>query len=237
MSIIDFLKSLFKFENFILLESVIMITVFLCLGHGKSILSGKSIIAKLFKGIDDKAAYKIHFVSVFVLFFLVPVITILLYKKNPMDFGLQLGDWRKGLLWVGAMVPLVFLAGLVSSRQSDMQKQYPFSKKSMENRKSFVIQETIYFFFYYSGWEFLFRGVILFALVPISPVLAVVVQVIPSALLHIGHPESEMWSSVFMGLVFGYIALSTGSILYPFLIHAAMGISLDIWIYNRTRSQ
>jgi len=96
-----------------------------------------------------------------------------------------------------------------------------------------VIYELMYLFFYYTGWEFLFRGFLLFSLAQIDPVMAVLVQVVPSTLLHYNHPETETWSAILAGVVFGYVAWTTGSIIYPWLMHAAFGIFTDIAIYIR----
>jgi len=38
-------------------------------------------------------------------------------------------------------------------------------------------------------------------------------------LAHFGKPEIETLSTIFGGAAFGYVALKTNSMLYPFLIH------------------
>jgi len=183
----------------------------------------------------EHRAYQLHFLWVFALFFLIPLTTILIYGKAPADFGLKIGEWRNGLLWVAGALPIAFITGLFSSKSPAMKKQYPFSKPALDNPKKFALYEGMYLVFYYTGWEFLFRGVLLFTLAQIDPVLAILVQIIPSVLLHITHPADENWGAVVAGLVFGFIAYTTGSILYTLIIHASFGIFLDLWIFIRKR--
>ncbi len=221
MTFIEFIKQCARFEYLAVLESVAAMVVFLYHFHGR-VQSER---------LDDFQAYRKHFVAVFLLFLVAPLATLVAYGKNPMDFGLKIGDWRKGLIWVGGGLAVFFVTALLSSSSEEMRKQYPFSKSAMDNPKRFVVYELLYLFFYYTGWEFLFRGFLLFALVRFNPVLGILVQIIPSVLLHINHPESETWGAVVAGLIFGFIAYSTGSILYTWILHASMGIMLDTAIY------
>ena len=69
------------------------------------------------------------------------------------------------------------------------------------------------------GWEFLFRGFILFAFVRKFGVEALWLQAVPFALAHIGKPEIETLSTIFGGFAFGWVAYRTRSFVYPFLIH------------------
>ena len=55
-------------------------------------------------------------------------------------------------------------------------------------------------------------------------------QVIPSSLLHFGHPGSETIGAVFLGFIAGWITVKTRSIIPALLFHAASGIALDLAI-------
>lgn len=226
MTFVEFLKQCLRFEYIAVIESVVAMTLFLYHFHGR-VQSER---------LDDFQAYRKHFIAVFVLFLIVPVATLVLYGRNPIDFGLKLGDWKRGLLWTVGGMAVFFVVALFSSQSESMRIQYPFSKSAMDNPKRFAAYELFYLFFYYTGWEFLFRGFLLFALAAIDPMLGILVQIIPSVLLHINHPESETWASIVAGLVFGFVAYSTGSILWTWLMHASMGIMLDTAIYVRKRN-
>ena len=67
--------------------------------------------------------------------------------------------------------------------------------------------------------EFLFRGFLMFALWRRIGPLALVVQLIPFVLTHIGKPEIELWSTFIGGSVFAWLDWRTGSILWSALGH------------------
>ena len=62
---------------------------------------------------------------------------------------------------------------------------------------------------------------------------AILIQTIPSAIVHIGKPASESFAAILAGLVFGYLAIRTRSIFYSFILHAAVGIGTDIFVTLR----
>ncbi|RKX79816.1 MAG: hypothetical protein DRP87_01655 [Spirochaetes bacterium] len=56
------------------------------------------------------------------------------------------------------------------------------------------------------------------------------VQVIPSTLLHFGHPITETLGAIPAGILFGYLVLKTRSILPGLILHGLVGIALDMSI-------
>jgi membrane protease YdiL (CAAX protease family) len=93
---------------------------------------------------------------------------------------------------------------------------------------TFIIYAIIYGM-YYIGWEFFFRGFILFGLRErVGDIFAVLIQTLPSVIAHIGRPESEMISSILAGVVFGFLILKSKSIWYVVILHWFIGLSCDI---------
>lgn len=225
MNFLILLKGMLREDVLAVVYTVIVTTFFVYRLHGR----------ELSKKHDEHRAYWIHFISVFILFFAIPLIILFIYGNDPRDYGLCIGNWKSGLLWVVGGWAVALVVGIFGSRMEDMKAQYPFSKQALENGGKLFRYETGYLFLYYTGWEFLFRGFLLFSLAKIDPLLGITVQLLPSVLLHINHPEGESWSAVFGGLLLGFAAYSTGSILYTWLIHAAMGIFLDTFIYLRKK--
>ncbi len=169
--------------------------------------------------------------SVFVLFFVVPAAAARFWLKLKLsDLGLRIGDWRRGLAVVGILLPIVALSLLPTSRMADFRAEYPLYHAAGRSLRLFVVYELCYAFYYF-GWEFLFRGFMLFGLAgTFGAVNAVLIETIPSTLVHIGKPTSEILAAVVAGVVFGAIALRTRSILYVFLLHWLIGVALDVLI-------
>jgi membrane protease YdiL (CAAX protease family) len=112
-----------------------------------------------------------------------------------------------------------------------VRAEYPLSKLVQDKASLFLLYEFSYILLYYVGWEFFFRGYMLFGLrEKFGDTYAILLQVIPSSLLHFNKPEPEFLGSIILGLVLGYLALRTRSILYPIIIHAYIGVSTDLLV-------
>lgn len=146
------------------------------------------------------------------LYMIIPLgIILFAERKHPRDYGFTIGDWKAGLTLTG----LVILIGapilwLVSTSDPVMQKYYA---------SQFNLGLPIMSFLDLIGWEFFFRGWILFGYMRAFGDNAIWLQAVPFALAHIGKPEVETLSTIFGGFLFGLVAWRTRSFIYPFLIH------------------
>jgi membrane protease YdiL (CAAX protease family) len=146
-----------------------------------------------------------------ILFLIIPLVFIVLvFRESPRNYGFTLGDWRAGLVitlgGIILMTPIIWI----------LAKCDPSAKSYYQGLTTNLPWNT---FFQLLGWEFLFRGWILFGYVRKFGPDALWLQAVPFALLHIGKPEIETLSTVFGGFAFGWIAYRTRSFLYPLLIH------------------
>jgi membrane protease YdiL (CAAX protease family) len=146
------------------------------------------------------------------LYLVVPLgIVLLVFREHPARYGVQLGDWRAGLAWtLGACAGLAALMAFVA-RTPSFREYYGAAASG----RLFWLADGAELL----GWEFFFRGFLLFALYRACGPLALLLQAVPFTLAHIGKPELETLSCIFGGAAFGYIAWRTRSFLYPFLIH------------------
>jgi len=151
-----------------------------------------------------------------VYYLLVPLLLVLVvFRDSPRDYGMRLGDWRLGLkltlLIVAVLVPLVAFA----ARTAAMRAYYAGEPGEWPCLIPPIAVALL-------GWEFLFRGFLLFALLPLIGPTAVIVQAVPFALAHLGKPEIETLTTIVGGSLFGWVAWRTRSFLYPYLIHVAI---------------
>jgi len=232
---IDF-KTLFQQRDpessFILFVVPIVLTVWVYFGK-------QADFDQLFKGFhgrwnQDFYSTIYEYMTAFLLMFWVPYFVIrMVFKKRLSEFGFRMGDKRYGFRFVVIALPVLLWAAYVGTSSSAIQAEYPLSKSTMGHLPLFVTVE-IFYLIYYLSWEFLFRGFMLFGLEKKFGVLtAILIQTIPSAIVHIGKPASESFGAIFAGLVFGYLAIRTRSILYPFLLHAIVGIGTDVFVTLR----
>ncbi|MGB9776350.1 MAG: type II CAAX prenyl endopeptidase Rce1 family protein [Anaerolineae bacterium] len=146
------------------------------------------------------------------LYLVVPLgIVLLVFRESPARYGFRLGDWRAGLAWtLGACAGLAALMAFVA-RTPAFREYYGAAASG----PLFWLADGVELL----GWEFFFRGFLLFALYRACGPLALLLQAVPFTMAHIGKPELETLSCIFGGTALGYIAWRTRSFLYPFLIH------------------
>lgn len=144
------------------------------------------------------------------LYLLVPIlIVLLLFRENPAAYGFALGDWRTGLLLTALGILLIAPVLWLTGHGGAMQAYY-------RPQLGGLPWNTFLDLF---GWEFFFRGFILFAYARKFGTEALWLQAVPFALAHIGKPEVETLSTIFGGFAFGWVAYRSKSFVYPFLIH------------------
>ena len=134
------------------------------------------------------------------------------FRDKPSDYGFTFGDWRQGLKWTGLILLVAAPALVLASHSPAMVEYYSRFPSDLSQLIPTAFLDLI-------GWEFIFRGFLLFGLARLMGPTAVVVQAVPFALAHLGKPELETLSTIFGGTLFGWVAWRSRSFVYPFLIH------------------
>jgi membrane protease YdiL (CAAX protease family) len=147
----------------------------------------------------------------FILYFVLPLFVILFFfRQNPKEYGFSFGDWKLGLIYTALAIffitPILYF---MASGNADMKTYY----------KGFLPGLPLTTFLDLIGWEFFFRGWILFAYTRKFGHDALWLHAVPFALAHIGKPEVETLSTIFGGFAFGWVAYATKSFVWSFLIH------------------
>lgn len=166
-----------------------------------------------------------YWISSFVYFGVFPILTILIFlRKNPLDYGLRLGDYRVWIpyvvIFLAIAVPVLYFSSDVSSVQSYYQSRSNF------DLLRYALQMAVYML----GWEFLFRGFMLFGLKDKFGEGSILIQMIPFVLLHLGKPEIETISTIFTGILWGYICYRGNSFWPAFIMHMVVNISNKAFI-------
>jgi len=148
----------------------------------------------------------------FFLYLVIPlIIIVVILRENPSEYGFQLGDWKAGLAITGIVIAIAApILWLTAKGDPAMQEYYEWLLGPELPRYAFL--DLI-------GWEFIFRGWLLFGYARKYGHDALWLQSVPFALAHIGKPEIETLSTIFGGFLFGLVAWRTKSFIYPFLIH------------------
>ena len=215
----------------ILLSASLLLVVFRYFGYPQSFVS----IFHTACGTDFKNCLPAHiyfFLCSVLLLMLLPFVLIKYFLKEKIsDYGLKKGDFKFGMTSFLILAPLIALVLLLpSSRMPEFRAEYPLFALAGKAFSLVLLYELLYGL-YYISWEFFFRGYLLFGLKDIfGEWNAIMIQTLPSVLMHIGKPVGETLASVAAGILFGKLALRGKSIYYVFLLHWFIGMALDLFI-------
>jgi len=146
---------------------------------------------------------------------------LLAVGKKPWECGLTVGEGRLGLLWVAIGTLGMAFIGQWAAGRPDFRAYYEPLAASL---RSAPLTFWLTLFAYMLGWEFLFRGFLLFGLAGNNPsLLRLLTAVTFSTLLfgasHWGKPLPELLGSFLAGLILCGIAWRTRSLFAPVLLH------------------
>jgi len=171
------------------------------------------------------------FASSFLLLGLLSLLVIrLALGESLIEYGLAPGDWRFGVRAVAVLAPVMVLLAYPSARQAPFLAEYPLNPGACASATAFLGHAAGYLV-YYIGFEIFFRGLVQNGLRDsLGDWAAILVQTGLSTLVHIGKPAGEIYGAILGGVVFGFIALRSRSLLYVILIHWVLGVALDLFI-------
>ena len=158
--------------------------------------------SRLFQHSGTFAPVLYMFVCAFALMGMIPLLLVTsLFHERVEEYGVCLGNARRGLASVAILAPLIAaLLLLPASRTEEMRLFYPWDKHAADSPGAFLQLQLTRGIFFYTAWEFFFRGFMLFGLRKhVGDWLAVCIQTIPSCLWHIGMPTGEIFSSIAAG--------------------------------------
>jgi uncharacterized protein len=162
------------------------------------------------------------------LMFLIPVLSIkLIFKQKLSDFGFRLGDIKFGAvtsgLFFAIMLPIIWIV----SANKEFASAYPQGGVVLKQEYGLLAAYELCILVYMLGWEFLWRGYMLFGLKQKMGYYTILIQMLPFFILHKGKPELELFGAIFAGIILGIQALRANSFIYAWILHCMVMISID----------
>lgn len=171
-----------------------------------------------------------------ILGFVVPVALLKWgFRFSWKEMGLGLGDYSFALKIMALYLPLVLIGTWVLSDSAAFQDSYPHLSEAALNWKVFFIYEA-FFLLYWIGWEYLWRGFVLFGTARTFGAMAIFIQAMPFAIMHFDKPFAEAFLSIIGGVALGALVWRSRSFWIAVPIHAAQMLILDFWCSLRARS-
>ncbi|GMU96706.1 CPBP family intramembrane glutamic endopeptidase [Ignavibacterium album] len=180
--------------------------------------------------------YLYWFVGDFFTFVLPTLLIIkLFFKERIADYGFNPGNWKLGIsfsiVFLLIMIPVIWF---ISASDVFIQK-YPHLSSARESWKIFFVYE-LGMLIYMIGWEYFWRGFMLFGLEEKFGFYSIFIQMIPFVILHNGKPFIETLGAIPGGIALGWLALRTRSFYYCVVVHIGVMYSIDLISVIRYRT-
>ncbi len=183
-----------------------------------------------------KSRYLIRKVSGFILFGVIPAwvgilfldlhpVTLFLFKPN--------GKYFAEIVVITAII-LIFINSLNAGNES-IQKSYPELRLRKWSTGSLLI-EAFGWIIYLLGYEYLFRGILLFTSVDAFGIpTAITINLAIYSGLYLQKRLKEAVAAIPFGALLCYITLESGSVLPAIIIHCIQAISAEMACIYRNR--
>lgn len=161
---------------------------------------------------------------------IVPLASVSILGVNFGEIGWRLtGIWHHGRIYVALFavsLPFIFLA----SATADFQDHYPILEITSGQHdvwRDLAIWWPFYFL-QFAAIEAFFRGILVLGLARRFGPASVFVAVVPYMMIHFTKPPAEAVASIVGGIVLGYLALRTRSIVWGIAVHIAVAATMDL---------
>lgn len=174
--------------------------------------------AVLFISLDKYHQIGPAWLSTFLYYGVFPLlVVIIVLRKNPLDFGLK---WGEPKIWGWYVLIFCVIAGIIlwaSSNDGNLKNYY--SARGF-NLFTYSLTQVMAL----GASEFLYRGFLIFGLKEKFGEGAILLQMIPFVLMHIGKVEIETISTILTGILFGWVVYRGKSFWPAFFIHLFINI-------------
>jgi CAAX protease family protein len=167
-----------------------------------------------------------HIVS-FMVLFLAPILVIsLVFKENPLKWGVRFKgtfkEFKIVIIMFLAFVPLLILM----SKTSAFQAKYPKLKMIKDSAQLFFLYQGIYLI-KWTAWEFFFRGYLLFGFKDKYGEGAILMSTMVFVIVHLGKPQGEIFAAIAAGFILCRLALDGKSIFPGVWLHFMVAGTMD----------
>ena len=175
------------------------------------------------------------FIAMIPIGFGIPCLTIrLVFRQRVQDYGFLFGEIKSGIIWILALVPACVIFSLGSAYIGTEEYNTYLVNPHFVKPLYLAIHCVSYLGFTF-GFEFLFRGFVLFGLnegmghTTVSKWIAIVVSGLLAALCLIGLPWIFPVSALLSSVAGGLLNFRLRSFVYFAFIHWNVGVWSDIW--------
>lgn len=156
----------------------------------------------------------------------IPFFVMLLITNNtPSDYGLGFQEHLISLYWILGLACLIIPMNYFNSKKEKNLAFYP-NVREKEWTKKMVATNAFTWMAYLFGYELMFRGILLFATVPLlGEWPAIILNAAIYALVHVPKNLEETIGAVPLGVILCLVTLTTGTLWVAFFVHITLALS------------
>jgi len=161
-----------------------------------------------------------------VLYGLIPFLIIIFIFRRPLNqYGFSADYLMKSFVWWIPVAVLVLVLSYYSSKSEKNLEMYPQIRVNEWN-SGLLIVSALSWITYLVGYEFMFRGYLLFTCMESFGYWpAIIINISLYSLFHIHKGAREAFASLFIGFLLCYLTLHLGSFWFAIFVHVTMALS------------
>ena len=153
------------------------------------------------------------------------IILVLVTGKSLADYGFKFENGLLSLYWIAGIACIVVPMNFFNSKKEKNLAFYPNVREKVWS-KALVAKNAFSWVAYLFGYELMFRGLLLFATVPLlGEWPAIVLNAALYELVHVPKNLAETIGAVPLGVLLCLITLTTGTIWVAFFVHITLALS------------
>jgi hypothetical protein len=200
----------------------------------KLLVTSGMIILCLFLFMAFPASNIFQKIVVYATFFItIPVLYVkIILKEDLKDYGMQKGNWKKGLLWGGLSLAASLLTFYLIFHYTKFSLSYHLSPLATDQFFHFMLYEIFLVGFYVFMYEFFFRGIVMFSLTPKTGGWSIIIQFL-LFLLFLFFIKGFKWSIAYyiIGAAFPAVAAyQSRSLIYSISASWIFIVIADAWV-------
>ena len=174
---------------------------------------------------QTKATWAHRYVGAMTIGIIPAIIMVLVLDKDLSEYGVTFQNHDISLYWIFGLALIIIPMNFFNSKKEKNLAFYP-NVREKEWTKGMVAKNAFSWCAYLFGYELMFRGILLFATVPlIGEWPAVILNASFYALVHVPKNLQETIGAVPLGIILCLVALTTGTIWVAFFVHITLALS------------
>jgi membrane protease YdiL (CAAX protease family) len=164
----------------------------------------------------------------FVLLGVIPAIAMIFIPLTFEQTGISIRNLPESMLWVAILGTVIIFINFFAARKPDNLSMYPQIRIRIWTPGR-ILLSSMGWVLYLLGYEFMFRGLLLFTCVMVMGVWpAIVLNTALYAFVHMPKGMKETLASIPMGILLCILTIKTGTIWVAYFAHVILAVSNEV---------